>query len=127
MEILDAQKFTYSLLLIGLLLSALNVLSLFPQAPRSGRGALRRGPERGLFIKISTIFLQYENLDISLSKTTEILRNSGKNPLKFDEKHAKSASSSENQQKMHEILQKWCKGPEKSQKSGMVQRKKCRA
>ena len=51
MEILDAQKFTFSLLLIGLLLSALNVLSLFPQAPRSGRGALRRGPERGLYFK----------------------------------------------------------------------------
>ena len=49
------------------------------------------------------------------------------NPLNFDEKTAKSAASSENQQKMHEILQKWCKGPEKSQKSGMVQRQKCRA
>ena len=70
---------------------------------------------------------KYENLDISLSKTTEILRNSGKNPVKFDEKTAKSAASNENQQKMHEMLQKWCKGPEKSQKSGMVQRKKCRA
>ena len=79
------------------------------------------------FSKISQIFLKYENLDISLSKIIEILRNSGKNPLKFDEKTAKSAASSENQQKLHEILQKLCKGPEKLEKSGMVQRKKCRA
>ena len=26
-----------------------------------------------------------------------------------------------------EFCQKWCRGPEKSQKSGVVQRKKCRA
>ena len=64
MEILDAQKFTFSLLLIGLLLSALNVLSLFPQAPRSGRGALRRGPERGLFIQILQIFAKFKILQI---------------------------------------------------------------
>jgi len=72
-------------------------------------------------------FSEYENLDITISEIIEILRNSGKNPVKFDEKTAKSAASSENQQKLHEFLQKWCKGPEKSQKSGMVQRKKCRA
>ena len=41
--------YTPSLSLTGLLLSALNVLSSSSQAPRSGRGALRRGPERGLF------------------------------------------------------------------------------
>ena len=58
------------------------------------------------FSKISQLFLKYENLDISLSKIIEILRNSGKNPFKFDEKTAKSAASSENQQKLHEILQK---------------------
>ena len=79
------------------------------------------------FQQIFSAFLKYENLDIFLSKIIEILRNSGKNPLKFDEKTAKSAASSENQQKLHEILQKWCKGPEKLEKSGMVQRKKCRA
>ena len=44
-----AQKDLRFHLLAGLLLSASNVLSSFPQAPRSGRGALRRGPERGLF------------------------------------------------------------------------------
>ena len=44
-----AEIFTLSLSLTGLLLSALNVLSSSSQAPRSGRGALRRGPERGLF------------------------------------------------------------------------------
>ena len=79
------------------------------------------------FRKNSQFFLKYENLDSSLSKIIEILRNTGKNPLKLDEKNAKSASSFENQQKIYKILQKWCKGFEKSQKSGMVQRKKCRA
>ena len=38
------------------------------------------------FSKISQISLKYENLDITLSEIIEILRNSGKNPLKFDEK-----------------------------------------
>ena len=38
------------------------------------------------FGKISQISLKYENLDITLSEIIEILRNSGKNPLKFDEK-----------------------------------------
>ena len=46
-----AEIFTLSLSLTGLLLSALNVLSSSSQAPRSGRGALRRGPERGLFLQ----------------------------------------------------------------------------
>ena len=43
--------FTLSLSLTGLLLSASNVLSSSPQAHRSGRGALRRGPERGLSMR----------------------------------------------------------------------------
>ena len=47
--------------------------------------------------EISQLFLKYENLDISLSKIIEILRNSGKNQLNFDEKTAKSAASSESQ------------------------------
>ena len=38
------------------------------------------------FSKISQISLKNENLDITLSEIIEILRNSGKNPLKFDEK-----------------------------------------
>ena len=38
------------------------------------------------FGKISQISLKYENLDITLSEIIEILRNSGKNWLKFDEK-----------------------------------------
>ena len=50
--------YTPSLSLTGLLLSASNVLSSFPQAPRSGRGALRRGPERGLFYQNVAFFLQ---------------------------------------------------------------------
>jgi len=74
------------------------------------------------FSKFSQIFLKYENLDISLSKIIEILRNSGRNPVKFDEKTAKSAASSENQQKKHDICKngakvlknhrnlEWCKG-----------------
>ena len=37
-------------------------------------------------MKISQISLEYENLGITLSEIIEILRNSGKNPLKFDEK-----------------------------------------
>ena len=48
--------YTLSLSLTGLLLSASNVLSSFPQAPRSGRGALRRGPERGLFYENALFF-----------------------------------------------------------------------
>ena len=41
-----AEIFTLSLPLKGLLLSASSVLSSSPQAPRSGRGALRRGRSR---------------------------------------------------------------------------------
>ena len=38
------------------------------------------------FRQISEISLKYENLDITLSEIIEILRNSGKNWLKFNEK-----------------------------------------
>ena len=38
-------------------------------------------------------FSEYENLDISPSEIIEILRNSGKNPLKFDEKITRFAVS----------------------------------
>ena len=77
-------------------------------AQRAGVGGRARSCRN--FSNFSQIFLKYQNLDITLSEIIEILRNSGENPLKFDEKHAKSAASFENQQKICEILQKMCKG-----------------
>ena len=79
------------------------------------------------FGKISQISLKYENLDITLSEIIEILRNSGKNPLKFDEKLQNLLSPKKINKNCIEFCQKQCKGLEKSEKSGKVQRKKFRA
>jgi len=57
------------------------------------------------FNKFSQIFLKYENLDITISEIIEILRNSWENPLKFDEKTAKSAAPL----KMSKKCMKFCK------------------
>ena len=76
---------------------------------------------------MNLISLKYENLDITLSEIIEILRNSGQNPLEFDEKLQNLLSPKKINKNCIEFCQKQCKGPEKSKKSGMVQRKKCRA
>ena len=66
--------------------------------------------------------LRYENLDITLSEIIKILRNPGKNPLKFDEKLRNLLSPKKISKNCVKFAKKWCKGSEKSQKSGMVQR-----
>jgi len=66
--------------------------------------------------------LRYENLDITLSEIIKILRNPGKFSLKFDEKLRNLLSPKKISKNGVEFAKRGCKGPEKSQKSGMVQR-----
>ena len=80
-----------------------------------------------ILCKFSQNFLKDSNLGITNCKIVEIVRNSGKDPLKFEENLQNLLSSVKIRKNSPNFAKKNVRRLEKSQKSGMVQRKKCRA
>ena len=75
----------------------------------------------------SPILWNLAKLASLLSKPLKFCEIQRKKSAKFWRKFTKSAVSIKNQQTMCRNLQKWCKSSEKTQKSGIVQKKKCRS
>ena len=79
------------------------------------------------FCNFSQIFIKYRHFDITPIKFIEILWNSEEIRWNFDKNLQNLLSLLKFSENCVKFCEKWCKGPEKSEKSGMVQRKKCRA
>ena len=68
--------------------------------------------------------MKYHHFDITPFKITEILWNPEEIRWKFDKDLQNLLSILKFCENCVKFWEKWCKGPEKSEKSGMVQRKK---
>ena len=76
------------------------------------------------FCNFSQIPMKYHHFDITPIKITEILWNPEEIRWKFDKDLQNLLSFLKFGENCVKFCEKWCKGPEKSEKSGMVQRKK---
>ena len=71
--------------------------------------------------------MKYHHFDIAPIKITEILWNSEEIRWKFDKDLQNLLYLLQFSENCVKFCEKWCKGPEKTETSGMVQRKKCRS